>query len=729
MRSLLTEREVAELLECAPRSVRRKQLATEPAGEKARNGKSARVYHVSSLPAEVQRAWGERQRQKVVEMVPALPGDGQLTLSLTAPAGPNLSAEERAEAEKRYAVIEPLVKPEKYAALWAQAKGSKCALVEILARQHGRPARTIYHWLKAFRESGLPALVNRARNDKGKPRVMNSAALDFLVAAALPRQGCYGELSVREIHRAYGEEQRWRLTHADGALGEFERRKYARYVDESGGKLAPAAQLPAVSYETLRAWFERIPEVVRVMAREGEEAFSNTQEIISFRDLREIKPLDWVVMDHRRLDIFCLVKGGTGKNACHHWKLARPWLTAALDMRTRKWLAWVIVEQPSSDSIAAVLKRTFLDHGLPAACYWDNGRDFCCEWLEGRRARNGESYKVRELGTGMRGVLETLGVRVHHAIVKRARSKIIEPNFLNVAHFDRALPWFCGHKPEARPERFDALVEKHERWVKGEAAETPFKTIESIAWLYDEFLTSLNEREHSGEGMQKITPSGRGWMTPDECWSSLIGGVERRSAPAEALQFCFQKRRRMTVRNGELQPSFGGRQFHYRLSGNPVALAGLNGREVEFAYDPHDLGTAAVYHEDRFVGLVDNVELRRMGEESFVADERERRAMRREVKEFIRAVHRAVYIPTAEDRAQRRMAVRPAQAGDGGWGMGGGERREVAAAIPEEVMAAAAAAAGERAFSFANAAEGVDLVRAHQDHDPDDGDFQFFQEG
>ena len=56
--------------------------------------------------------------------------------------------------------------------------------------------------------------------------------------------------------------------------------------------------------------------------------------------------MDYVVMDHRVLDIFCLVpvRGG--------WKLARPWLTAAIDMRTRKWLAWGIFETPSSDAIS-----------------------------------------------------------------------------------------------------------------------------------------------------------------------------------------------------------------------------------------------------------------------------------------------------------------------------------------------------------------------------------------
>jgi hypothetical protein len=68
------------------------------------------------------------------------------------------------------------------------------------------------------------------------------------------------------------------------------------------------------------------------------EAYANTQEIFSFRDLTALKPLQYVVMDHRQLDLFCIARVHP-----RGWKLLRPWLTAAIDMRTRKWLAWVLV--------------------------------------------------------------------------------------------------------------------------------------------------------------------------------------------------------------------------------------------------------------------------------------------------------------------------------------------------------------------------------------------------
>jgi transposase InsO family protein len=588
-------------------------------------------------------------------------------------------------------------------------------MVDFLAARHGTKRRTLYDWLKRWERDGIAGLVNRNRKDKGQPRVLNTAALDFILAAALPRKGSYGALSVREVYRAYVEESAWRASHATKLLREFEEKKYFRYLDSSG-RLSPVAQLPDASYETFRTWFNRIPEVVRVMGRDGEEAFHNSQEVLSFRNLTDVRPLDYVVMDHRRLDIFCLLRERGG------WKLGRPWLTAALDMRTRKWLSWVIVENPSSDSIAAVLKRTFLDHGLPLNLYWDNGKDFTCEWFEGKKSHARTAPKVGDIGTAWRGVLETLGVRVTHAIVKRARSKIIEPNFVNVANFDKTLPWYCGHKPTARPERFAALIEQHERWLAKDSDQPAFPTIEAVAATYDEALDQLNEREHSGEGMSKITPTGRGWLCPNEAWERLIGTIEQRTVPPDVIQFAFAKRRKVTVRNGEIRTQFDQGKRHYRLS-DGVSLMAYNGQAIEFGYDPLDLETISLYHQDRFLGLAHCVELRRMGEQSFVVDEKDRRASRREVKKFIAAVHQQVPIPDHQQRAARRRAAAAERTEP--------ERAAAPRALPAAIVAASQADAGERAFSFAAApAAGAELIARANDNayrDDDDATFQFFK--
>jgi hypothetical protein len=196
-----------------------------------------------------------------------------------------------------------MLRPDKHQAIWQHRMGQPSHVVDFLARHHKVSRRSVYNWIGKFKTGGLPALVKKSRKDKGKSHILNSAALDFLLAAALPHKSAYGELSVREIYRSYLEERTWRLAHAGKPLSEIDRKKYRRYLDAEGRFIADA-QLPYANYDTLRRWFDKIPDVLKVMAREGEEAFSNTQEILSFREISEVQPLDYVIMDHRRLDLF-----------------------------------------------------------------------------------------------------------------------------------------------------------------------------------------------------------------------------------------------------------------------------------------------------------------------------------------------------------------------------------------------------------------------------------------
>jgi len=644
-----------------------------------------------------------------VEQADAGPGESRLNVILKLPPGSSLSTEDQIEAERRYRIIEPI----------RQAKGQERAdLIRSAIATHGLSRSTVYAWLETFEGQGMLGLVRRQRADKGDPRRINSAALDFIVSAVLPKPGEYGELSIAEIHRAYEEERAWRAAHTGKALTGLHLAEYARYIDPATGHLKATAQLPKISSETIRVWLHRFPEPVKTLAREAPDAYQNTQEILSYRDLAALHPLDFVVMDHRMLDVVVMSR------ASHGWRLVRPWVTAAIDLRTRKWLRFAIVEIPSSTSIVSVLKGVFLDFGIPRALLYDNGRDFTCQYLEGRQIRSRKAGPVGELGDGVRGVLETLDCRVHHAIVRRARSKIIEANFVALANFERGLPWWCGHTPKSRPARFDELLERHERWMKGELKDPVFPLIEEVAALYDDLLAELNEREHcGGEGMQKVTPTGRGWMSPAECWERLIGAVERRTVPADVLGFCFQKRRKLTVRHGELQASFHGRLCHYRLLDSQIRLMELNGREVELAYDPLDLETAAVYTatDGRFIGLANCIELRRMGENAFVADERARRAAKREIKKLIASVHKAVYVPGPLERLDRRRPIRPVRKDPA--------RAEVCVNVPAALVEAAQAAESEKAFSFAASAVDPKLIsESPPPASQDDGSdvFQFF---
>jgi hypothetical protein len=261
---------------------------------------------------------------------------------------------------------------------------------------------------------------------------------------------------------------------------------------------------------------------------------------------------------------------------------------------------------------------------------------------------------------------------------------LIEPNFNRLALLDRTQPEYCGNRPGTRPENLNALMRQHESWIEGKRERSPFRTIGQIAELYSLALRSLNEQPLQGEGMRKVTPSGYGYMCPNEAWEILIPQIPRRSVSAEILQLCFVKRRELTVHNGEVAITLDGRKYRYRMADNSLRLLMLNDHKVELAYDPLDMGEASIYHNREFFGLARCLELRRMGEDAFVQDERDRRAARRELKRQIAAVH-TVPVPTPEMRLQRRAIPERAEP----------ERAEIPVEPPASIAAAAAA---RRAF-------------------------------
>ena len=145
-----------------------------------------------------------------------------------------------------------------------------------------------------------------------------------------------------------------------------------------------------------------------------------------------------------------------------------------------------------------------------------------------------------------------------------------------------------------------------------------------------------------------------------------------------------------------------------------MKLMAMNGEPVEIGYDQHDLGKVAVYRGGRFIGLAENVELRKMGESKFVEDERNRRTARREVKAFLGDVHRAVYVPSAQERALRRIEVAPSRREP--------QRAAIECVLPENVQDALQAMDEDRNFKRPE----VQVEVHHPPPEPDDDTFNFF---
>ncbi|MGA2118730.1 MAG: hypothetical protein ABSH56_28745 [Bryobacteraceae bacterium] len=111
------------------------------------------------------------------------------------------------------ALIEPIINPDRYADLHRQYP-RKRDLVQHLADAHQKSLRTVYRLLDRYQNIGITGLTPKLRADKGKPRALNTASVNFIIALALPRTGSYGELSNADIWRWHEEERRWREAHA-----------------------------------------------------------------------------------------------------------------------------------------------------------------------------------------------------------------------------------------------------------------------------------------------------------------------------------------------------------------------------------------------------------------------------------------------------------------------------------------------------------------------------------
>jgi hypothetical protein len=108
-----------------------------------------------------------------------------------------------------------------------------------------------------------------------------------------------------------------------------------------------------------------------------------------------------------------------------------------------------------------------------------------------------------------------------------------------------------------------------------------------------------------------------------------------------------------------------------------------------------------------------------MGEQTFVEDERNRRAVRREVKAFIQNVHSAVPVASAEERALRRLAIAPSRQEP--------PRPLIQCEVPASIADAVDAICEDRKpFVAGQTPLKIEVVKAANPEGNDDDKFNFF---
>nr|DAS09266.1 MAG TPA: transposase [Caudoviricetes sp.] len=541
---LLTVKEAAELLTIGERAVRKNAMAGRYGElafvDGARGGKSGRMtmIRLAALPEAVQSVY-LRQHNIIEE-----------------PERPVASAYDRADADARAAANERYRTLKEYEAYIA-TPGKRTELTRAFLRDWNAAhpdaqlsQSTLYNWQAKHRADGLSGLLPQYGKRKGERRIDAPAWEFFQVQYLQQSRPSVGDCYILLARKAKIEG--WTIP---------SRATIARMVKED------------------------IPEAVRTLRRFGEKKYMDDIQTFTRRDPESIRAGQVFVGDHHILDVFINV--GTIEKP----KWARPWMTAWLDMRSRKFVGWTVNLSPCTDEIIAAFANAALDPaiGLPRHIYIDNGRDYCSAKFAGRGHRGNpltEEDKETLIAEGKmaRSLMDRLDIKTHWAIVENARAKVIERAFKEVVErFSKAFPLYCGRNQDERPDVLEERMKNPKKYAMNLAE---FRAI------FDDWIrTVFNKTVSQG--------AGRAGECPDETYMRTRLPV--RTADADVMRLYFM-RSTNPFRIGRNGITFRKAEYYH------PDMALLKGKRVYVRYRDEDPEHIWLYDtDDRYLGEAERI--------------------------------------------------------------------------------------------------------------------------
>lgn len=439
---LLTVREVQQLLGHSDAAITRRDIRRgrfgDPAGlARAENG--TYLVPLDALPPAAQDRYWREQGDAGAETSAR---DADMATLQAAPAWA------RAKAEKYLAILQ-------YCDGW-QGEGLAAA---VAAWNAGHPDRTtslsrVYEARRAYQEQGVTGLLARYGQRKGVTRIRDAWMRDF--------EAVYLSQDNRSANVAW--------TYAHGCA--------VRRGDVEG--------FPASPSTFLRRLLATRGRSAIALARLGPSKHNRKFGPYIARDYSGIACGAVWVFDHAQVDV--RVKGPDGHPVI-------PWVTAVLDMKSDKLLAWDLhPEPPNSDHIFQATYYALRDHGVPDHFYIDNGKDFRVRDFSGGKSSR-HSLQVDEMRA--RSVAQALGIQVHFALPYNAQAKRIERRF-RVMHgwFDKLMPGYRGSNVVERPEK-----------LREEERAGRLMDWDTFAEAFGQFVTEvLNRLPSKGKVLRGLSP-------------------------------------------------------------------------------------------------------------------------------------------------------------------------------------------------------------------------------
>ena len=226
-----------------------------------------------------------------------------------------------------------------------------------------------------------------------------------------------------------------------------------------------------------------------ILSREGKRQFQERCEPYLLTDFDSLVPNQIWVSDHGQHDVWVRndLFSGVSANAA-----VRPWLTAVIDMRSRKIVGTAWSANPSSHTISSALRVAIENFGIPQTLVIDNGKDY-------------EKIGRIDFSPECSGVLVRLGIQPHYCLPRHPQSKLIESWFGTVRkRFDCLWPSYCGSSPTNRPEQCTDALKEHQAFLKGKRKSSPLPLASEFIATARQWITEYNSQHpHSGRGMQR----------------------------------------------------------------------------------------------------------------------------------------------------------------------------------------------------------------------------------
>lgn len=496
-----------------------------------------REYHVSSLPDEARKALAMRRLQA--------PATGTATPVPATIDRRQLKAKTLSQADARMLLLGEVD------ALMARDGLTKIAACTMIATGAAEGSLAP-HLMEA-------ALVANAR--RGEARVLSARSL----------RRWHDDRRQRGDDAVVPKEAAPRASYPDWLDGFFSfyklpskpsvRRCYAEWV-----KTLPA-EIEAPSLRTVQRVLEGLGVLQRERGRVGPRELKKYRAY-KVRDVSGLLPGDVYTAD-----------GHTHKEEVahpHHGRPFRPEIVTVLDVKTRRAVSWSVGLAEGAWLVADAL-RGAAGLCIPAIFYTDGGSGFINEHLRGP----------------VTGVLARLHTRPEKSLPYNSQARGIIERFHQYLH--AWAKWRPGYVGKDMDREARQLVFKRGRQELRETGQT------RLLMRWEEFTTRLaeamadyNATPHSG--LPKITcpqTLRQRHMSPDEAWQAEVdAGFEPVTATAEELEALFRPHEIRKVNRATVTL---GRKVYY----SPVLeQMDLHGRNVQVAYDLHDVSTVWVKDGD-----------------------------------------------------------------------------------------------------------------------------------